>query len=393
MHTMLRQRGAASDSAVREKKSSSESSSSSSSSKNSSKQARSQAKTSRLLSRLLTLLVLVIVVVYVVIPGLFYASPWIRRQTVFLTFVNIPPFPNLTGPESYGLRCGQNLYVQSEPSVRLGVWYLPPDSLVRSSPKGCEGPTEVRDWLARDDQPVVVYLHGNGGSRAGGHRVSLYKILSKQLHAHVIAVDYRGYGDSSAVAPTAESIVTDAEAVYRWVREIAPPNKKVVLWGHSLGTGVSVYLLSRLSNAASKVRLPDGVVLEAPFDALHKVAQFHPLSLFHRYLPYFEAVFVDSIRNDAASNFDSVAKVASVSAQTPVMVLHARDDAMVPFVLGRNLYDAFEASRKGMKAAAPVTFAEFDAKGGYGHKHIHLNQDLPRIVRGFFTEVFVKKVK
>ena len=39
--------------------------------------------------------------------------------------------------------------------------------------------------------PVVLYLHGNSGSRVNNHRLELYKIL-QSLDYHVITLDYRG---------------------------------------------------------------------------------------------------------------------------------------------------------------------------------------------------------
>ena len=39
--------------------------------------------------------------------------------------------------------------------------------------------------------PIILYLHGNSGSRAGSHRIELYKIL-QSLNYHVVTMDYRG---------------------------------------------------------------------------------------------------------------------------------------------------------------------------------------------------------
>lgn len=59
-------------------------------------------------------------------------------------------------------------------------------------PKSLIGKTfeEPEDSLA-DGLPIVVYLHGNSGSRASPHRVELYTIL-QELNYHVITADYRG---------------------------------------------------------------------------------------------------------------------------------------------------------------------------------------------------------
>lgn len=39
--------------------------------------------------------------------------------------------------------------------------------------------------------PIVLYLHGNSGSRATDHRVELYQLL-QSFNYNVITLDYRG---------------------------------------------------------------------------------------------------------------------------------------------------------------------------------------------------------
>lgn len=318
--------------------------------------------------------------VLVVAPAVFYASPWVRRHAVFLTFVNLPPFPRLHDPQSYGLRCAHNLYLESEEAgLRLGAWHVPPRSSVDKF--GCK--KLAHDWFAHDDRPLVLYLHGNGGSRAGGHRVNLYKVLSDYLDAHVLALDYRGYGDSGwgPAGPSAEALTRDARAALRWLQKLALGHS-ILVWGHSLGTGVAVRLFESLP--ATTNDLPAGLVLEAPFDALHHVAGSHPISVLHRWLPYFELTFVRSLKDDPAVEFNSATRVRSISPRLPVLVLHARDDATVPFALGEALHAALRKAREGRPGAAPLRLHAFDSRLGYGHKFIHRDPELPNVVARFF---------
>jgi hypothetical protein len=39
-------------------------------------------------------------------------------------------------------------------------------------------------------EPVIVYMHGNSGSRGSAHRIELYTLL-RNMDCHVIAFDYR----------------------------------------------------------------------------------------------------------------------------------------------------------------------------------------------------------
>lgn len=128
---------------------------------------------------------------------------------------------------------------------------------------------------------IVVYLHGNTGSRGALHRVELYKLL-RRLGYHVITLDYRGYGDSADVAPTERGVVRDALAVYEYITNLT--NNPVFLYGHSLGTGVSTHLLSILQDM--NLPGPKAVVLEAPFNNIQDEIRQHPFSKVFLILSY-----------------------------------------------------------------------------------------------------------
>ena len=58
---------------------------------------------------------------------------------------------------------------------------------------------------------VILYLHGNAETISQHHRRELYKIFQRCGH-HVLAVDYRGFGQSSALYPLSETtLVSDAQ--------------------------------------------------------------------------------------------------------------------------------------------------------------------------------------
>lgn len=86
--------------------------------------------------------------------------------------------------------------------------------------------------LRKTKDPIVLYLHGNTGTRANGHRIELYKICQR-LGIHVIAIDYRGFADSSDISPTEIGCVSDAFAIYRYINNIT--NNPIFIYGHSLG--------------------------------------------------------------------------------------------------------------------------------------------------------------
>lgn len=145
------------------------------------------------------------------------------------------------------------------------------------------------ETLRATTNDVVLYLHGNTASRGAPHRVELYQML-RALNYHVIAIDYRGYGDSANLSPSELGVVYDALAVYQYITSIT--NNPVYLWGHSLGTGVSTHLLSLLTEMS--LPGPKAVVLESPFNNIKEEICAHPFSKVSDRL----YVLVEMIRND-----------------------------------------------------------------------------------------------
>jgi len=121
--------------------------------------------------------------------------------------------------------------------------------------------------------PIVLYLHGNTGSRAAQHRIDLYKVLSR-LNYQVIAFDYRGYSDSENTPPTEIGCVKDAIAVYKYILSLT--DSPVFLWGHSMGTAVATHMLANLNNV--DILGPRGVILESPFNNLRDEINEHPFA-------------------------------------------------------------------------------------------------------------------
>ena len=71
-------------------------------------------------------------------------------------------------------------------------------------------PKEADDSLP-SGATVILYLHGNAETISQHHRRELYKIFQRSGF-HVLAVDYRGYGESSGVYPISETtLASDAQ--------------------------------------------------------------------------------------------------------------------------------------------------------------------------------------
>jgi pimeloyl-ACP methyl ester carboxylesterase len=212
------------------------------------------------------------------------------------------------------------LPASAAPDDRLALWWLP---------------------HPQRDAPTMLYLHGTLRNLYG----NAPKIDALRAAGFsILAVDYRGWGDSTALIPSEASIVADAWQAWAELQRRAPQPGRRVIFGHSMGSAVAVTLASQLRHGQDYGAL----VLESSFNRLPDVAA--------------EAGFWGRIGAALTTlDFDSAAKIPRVDA--PVWMLHGDADATVPINLGRRLRDA---------APPGVHWVEFA-----GGSHSRLHQDDP----------------
>ncbi len=169
----------------------------------------------------------------------------------------------------------------------------------------------LHGWFvpAPDARCSVLFFHGNGGNIS--HRLGKIDFLHK-LGANVFIVDYRGYGRSGG-RPRESGLYQDASAAYAYLRDVLKQDC-VIVYGESLGGAVAIDLALRQKVA--------GLVLEGTFSNVADMAK--------TVYPWLPAAVL-------SSKFDSLTKIASVRA--PKLQLHAQDDDIVPFDLGKRLYE------------------------------------------------------
>jgi len=186
----------------------------------------------------------------------------------------------------------------------------------------------VRHWLERDGARVEAWLlrANSAGAARGlvsishGNAELIDHLLDdarqwRRLGFDVVLPEYRGYGRSTG-SPSQEKIVGDTLAAISWaLAETGRPT--LVLHGRSLGTGVAAQVAARVGEIDPEPTLAFAA-LEAPFTS---VASFAP-----RYgVPPF--IVRDAYRTD----------LVLPSLACPVLILHARDDEVVPIAHGHAL--------------------------------------------------------
>ncbi|XP_072025680.1 lysophosphatidylserine lipase ABHD12-like [Amphiura filiformis] len=337
------------------------------------KQIKRSLSCSQLMFKIIKNTIVVVVCIYLASPIISLLFPGAITQVIFLNLFGKRWFSDdLSYPESAAINCTgtRNLYIDSTDGVKLGTWQVLPVSVQEKSNNRDD---DFFDQVLADGKPIVIYFHGNGGTRASSHRVQTYKILA-QLDYHVIATDYRGYADSSGW-PSAQGIFEDAESVYHWARRVGK-GSPVYLLGHSLGTGVAARVSKRLCDAGT---CPAGVILETPFSSLHDAFMHHPFAIPFWVMPGYLWLHAYAM-NDTIEAFHSDQCMSSILC--PILILHAEDDAIVPFHLGQKLYKIAKEVRP--ESAGPVKFVNF-GRNGYGHKHICDSPELPAIMKEFIV--------
>ncbi|CAK5270210.1 unnamed protein product [Mycena citricolor] len=192
----------------------------------------------------------------------------------FLHALKIPLFSDYNTPEKYGLAPNKtaNLKISTADGELLGAWFILADQFYHSLPSHSAPPVE-HVGAALKARPTVLFFHGNAGTRAFGARIQHYTTFSSRLSANVLAIDYRGYGDSTGT-PSEVGLARDARAAWNWLIDNGALASDILIVGHSLGTGVSSLLSAELSDEEIA---PKGVVLLSPFSSISKVVETYSM--------------------------------------------------------------------------------------------------------------------
>ena len=171
-------------------------------------------------------------------------------------------------------------------------------------------------WLphTKASAPVMLYLHGARWNVAG----SSGRIRRMQeLGFSVLAIDYRGFGRSSAGLPSEATAAEDARAAWNWLAE-QHPDKPRYIFGHSLGGAIAIDL-------ARQVPDEKGTIVEGTFTSIPDVVSTFKWG----WLPVSPLI---------TQRFESIRKVADIG--SPLLVVHGSDDSLIRPALGRQLYEA-----------------------------------------------------
>lgn len=178
-----------------------------------------------------------------------------------------------------------------------------------------EDQKKIHGWFIGAEAPTatLLYCHGNGGNIS--HRLEKARFFYR-LGYSTFLFDYRGYGKSEG-KPSEKGTYKDGEAAYRYLTETRKiPADQIVFYGESLGGGIAVEL--------ARQRPGKALILENAFTSTVKMAEL--------YFPWLPARWVVRHR------YDNLSKMPEI--KIPVLIMHTREDEIIPFSMGQVLYQA-----------------------------------------------------
>lgn len=215
------------------------------------------------------------------------------------------------------------IYVPEKGNVRPGEWGLELASLEELTVTAYDG-TALHGWLLKADGPapgerrrLVILFPGNAGHR--GYRVPILQGF-QSLGWDSLICDYRGFAENAG-SPTEELLAQDARSVWDDALRRGYRPEEVVICGQSLGGGVAIRLAADLCR---KGRGPAGLILRATFTSLVDMGRYH-----YPWLPN-RLILLD--------NFASSERIRQVDC--PILMVHGVRDDVVPYELGRRLFQA-----------------------------------------------------
>lgn len=212
----------------------------------------------------------------------------------------------------------------------------------------------ITGWVFRfNEQPHskwMLHCHGNSGNIS--HLRHIISLCQRQ-GLNILVFDYRGYG-KSAGRPTPQRICEDGEAAYEYLTQHLQVNSdRILIWGESLGGAVATHVASKHPHSV--------LVLVATFSSLDDVIKDSHPGLISRFFCFVLRAMVNCLVSK-----DKIDKVKGA-----VVVLHSRDDEVIPFPSAERMYGRIQ---HGCKRFIEVT--------GY-HASPRLTPDVLEEIMGF----------
>ena len=173
---------------------------------------------------------------------------------------------------------------------------------------------QLKSWIIRKDLKkfkTLVIFHGNAGDLSN----RIYKLNELyKLDINILLISWRGFSGNKG-SPTEKNLYADAKASIKWLNEQGVKNSQIILYGESLGSGVAVEI--------GKENNFNSIILESPFTSIENSAK-----IYYPYLP---------VKRLLKDRYDSISKIKKIN--TPILIMHGKKDDVVPFSMGKELFE------------------------------------------------------
>ena len=208
----------------------------------------------------------------------------------------------------------------------------------------------LNGWFIKAANPrgTLLFCHGNAGNIS--HRLEIINILYK-LNLNIFIFDYRGYGRSQGI-PSEDGLYQDTYAAYQYlVSRKDVDNRSIIVYGRSIGANVAIDLVSQVEPAC--------LISDGSFTSAYDMGRI--------IFPLLPIQWIITVKYDALSKIKNIT--------TPKLIIHSRDDEVVPFRLGKKLFDA---------AAQPKEF--YIMQGTHNEGLLSASQEYTRRLDSFINK-------
>ena len=180
---------------------------------------------------------------------------------------------------------------------------------------------EIKSWLIEKDlkkYKTILFLHGNAGNLLNRS----YKLNRfNELDLNVLIISWRGFSGNQG-KPNETNLYEDAKKAVKWLNDKGVKTENIILYGESLGTGVAVEI--------GQTNKFNSIILESPYTSMIKAAKI--------YYPYLPVKFL------LKDKYESEKKIKNI--KTPILIMHGKKDDIVPFYMGKKLFEIANKPKK-----------------------------------------------
>ena len=162
-----------------------------------------------------------------------------------------------------------------------------------------------------DNYKTILFLHGNAGSLENRiHKINHFN----EMEINFLIISWRGFSGNEG-KPTEEGLYKDAKSAVKWLINKGVKKENIIIYGESLGTGVATEISQNESFS--------GIILESPFTSMVAAGKskypIFPIGLLLK------------------DKYESDKKIKNI--KSPVLVMHGEADTIVPFWMGKKIYE------------------------------------------------------